>query len=744
MMTVSRPPWFLFIGFGSSVTQIILFREFFAGFYGNELVVGIVFSSWLFWVGMGSLSGVYLGRLAGDPRKLLTGLSLMAPLMSVVQVICLKFSRLVVANPVGEYASLGETALVAWIVLSPACFLWGAVFTLGAIHRSPDELRWQGLSRAYIAETTGSIIGGLAFSFVFAGRMPWLTIVMLVQCLGVFCLMKPVCLLGRTKSVFLVLFTAAALAGILLDQEVEKWQWKATNDKVRFVQSRDSKYGRIAALELDGQYSIYLNGVPSYTMPNTYHAELLVHSTFVHVEGPRKVLIIGGGFEGLLKEIAKYRPDSIEYVELDPELLALAIQYTDSSEVPRSGSSCIRIIHADGREFVRNSLTRYDVVLVNAAEPSTAAANRFFTQEFFRECFARLSPSGIVVFPFRSSMEYFGGEMRGLNTSIYRSFRSVFDNTLLMPGSRALLIGSRSAERIESNPDSLSARFVRGGLPTEYFSGQLFDELLSRDRASFVERELLKDPGVQMNTDDTPVAYFYSMALWTRSVQSNTRLVEMVSTLSMTKILGIAGGILLIVLVAAGNKRRQQTAAALIMFLVGFAGIAFSFLLLLNFQVVFGSIFELMGALLAAHMAGIGTGALIVSQWKTGWSERRKLGAVIVLAILFALLLPPLSGWVALTRSPLVSYGAMVVSGIFGGAVFALTNTFSLSHNSTNGAIYAADLIGASLGALLVSSIFLPLWGLTGLSITLAALLAFSLLLLVALRSPGHPLPVHS
>jgi spermidine synthase len=329
--------------------------------------------------------------------------------------------------------------------------------------------------------------------------------------------------------------------------------------------------------------------------------------------------------------------------------------------------------------------------------------------------------------------------MRGYNASLYRSFRCVFDNALLLPGSHALLIGSRNAQRMETNPDSLYARFVRCGVAAEYFSGGLFDELLSRDRASFVERELSKDSSIQTNTDDTPVAYFYNMMLWTRSVQADTRLMERLSMFSRTRVVGIAGGMLLIILAAAGKRRRQHTAAALIMFIVGFAGIAFTFLLLLNFQVVFGSIFELMGMLLAAHMAGIATGALIVGGWKTSWRVEQKLAAVIVLAILFALLFPFLSRWIALTRAPFVSYGAMAVSGIFGGAVFALTNTFSLLHSGTTGAIYAADMLGASLGALLVSSMLLPLWGMTGLSLTLAALLAFSLLLLIALRSPGHP-----
>ncbi|PJC47771.1 MAG: hypothetical protein CO035_05685, partial [Candidatus Omnitrophica bacterium CG_4_9_14_0_2_um_filter_42_8] len=48
------------LGLTSMIGQIIIIRELLVVFYGNELSLGIIFASWLFWVSFGSL---VLGRL---------------------------------------------------------------------------------------------------------------------------------------------------------------------------------------------------------------------------------------------------------------------------------------------------------------------------------------------------------------------------------------------------------------------------------------------------------------------------------------------------------------------------------------------------------------------------------------------------------------------------------------------------------------------------------------------------------
>jgi spermidine synthase len=47
----------LMLGVLSQVAQVALLRELLMVFHGNELSIGIIFSAWLAWVGIGSAAG---------------------------------------------------------------------------------------------------------------------------------------------------------------------------------------------------------------------------------------------------------------------------------------------------------------------------------------------------------------------------------------------------------------------------------------------------------------------------------------------------------------------------------------------------------------------------------------------------------------------------------------------------------------------------------------------------------------
>ena len=44
----------LVMGLSSMIGQLILMRELLIVFYGNEISIGIILASWLFWVSIGS------------------------------------------------------------------------------------------------------------------------------------------------------------------------------------------------------------------------------------------------------------------------------------------------------------------------------------------------------------------------------------------------------------------------------------------------------------------------------------------------------------------------------------------------------------------------------------------------------------------------------------------------------------------------------------------------------------------
>ena len=69
------------------VSQILLMRELIVVFYGNELSLGIMLGSWLFWVGGGSLlAAVIVPRWKAVSRP--TALALLQVLLGAASVGC--------------------------------------------------------------------------------------------------------------------------------------------------------------------------------------------------------------------------------------------------------------------------------------------------------------------------------------------------------------------------------------------------------------------------------------------------------------------------------------------------------------------------------------------------------------------------------------------------------------------------------------------------------------------------------
>jgi len=103
----------------------------------------------------------------------------------------------------------------------------------------------------------------------------------------------------------------------------------------------------------------------------------------------------------------------------------------------------VHIIFADPRQYLKKSGT-YDLILVGMPEPSSGQANRFYTQEFFKQCSAKLNPGGILGFKLRTAENLWTMPLTGRNSSIYSALQSVFPEVLFLPGTTNVVTASRA------------------------------------------------------------------------------------------------------------------------------------------------------------------------------------------------------------------------------------------------------------------------------------------------------------
>jgi spermidine synthase len=97
-----------YIGFGSILSQILLVREFLVSFYGNELSIGIIFACWLVWIGIGSAFGNKVIKRSQSISSLFIVLIALTPLVTLMQILAVKFVRGFIHTPTGEFLSMTE------------------------------------------------------------------------------------------------------------------------------------------------------------------------------------------------------------------------------------------------------------------------------------------------------------------------------------------------------------------------------------------------------------------------------------------------------------------------------------------------------------------------------------------------------------------------------------------------------------------------------------------------------------
>ncbi len=165
--------------------------------------------------------------------------------------------------------------------------------------------------------------------------------------------------------------------------------------------------------------------------------EFIYHEMITHVPlsihpDPRKVLIIGGGDGGVLREVLRHsRVVSVDMIEIDRRVTELSQQYfpdiASGITDPRA-----QVQFADGVKYMAETQDLYDVIIVDSSDP-VGPAVKLFSYEFYQNCFARLHKDGILVV--QSESPFFYADIF-INT--YKNIAAIFPETFsyltAMPG----------------------------------------------------------------------------------------------------------------------------------------------------------------------------------------------------------------------------------------------------------------------------------------------------------------------
>jgi spermidine synthase len=749
-------------GFAATVAQVLLLRELLVLFHGNEMSAGLALAGWLLWTAAGSAVAARLsGRRAPRAQTLAALLALQAATIPAL-VLLVRGVRPLFGIPAGELASIGKMVVVSLVVPVLFCPLAGALFGLCWVFRRTDVAVAGDAStvrplKIYLGEALGAAAGGIAFYFVllrFADALESAVVVALLLLFTAGWILRPgrpADLIRPATMVWVVVTLAVLVLAVSpgrLDGLSRRWQWGEEPST-----AVDTPFHNVAVLQQPDQVTVFTNGLWLFTLPDPATVELAVDVALLQHPKPRKLLLLGGGLAGHVEEALKHPGvESIDYVELDPELISVTEEFLTNPVRESLRDARVRTHHEDAGSFLRRPAGEYDVVLMSVGDPINAQMNRFYTVETFEHIRRHVRPGGILTFSAPGGGDMIGPAHAGFLGSIDRTLREAFEQVAIIPGERARFLAARQAEPLVLDPAVLAGRIRERGLDLVQVRRDTLEDSLSPFRLDYLAAILTDQEEAPVNRQFTPVCYYHGLVLW--SAQWHPGLARSLSAVAARPAwlwsAQVAVGALAALFFWTGRPRYRAAVGASVL-VQGATMMVVQVVLILGFQILEGFAYLQLALIIAMFMAGLAVGTLWTASKGRTWADghrtmsvfvRLQAGVTALPLLLVAFFSPALEGVRDALSPAAASWSFSVASlaaGVVGGAHFSLAALVSAMAGArlerTGGYLYAVDLAGAAGGAFAAGLFLLPLYGVASSLLLMSAMSAVCLVAL--LRGPG-------
>ncbi len=776
-------PAVLMLGVVAQIGQVLLLRELLMVFHGNEFSIGLIFAAWLIWVGVGSRLGAALADRTHRPLFLLSLNAAAVLLVLPATILLTRALRGFFRVLPGAYLSVPDMAISCFLLMAPICLLLGAQFVLLAkVWRESDGAEdTSGAGKTYVGEALGNMLGGVLFTLFMVRALNAFQSAILAGMLMLTAnLLVPISReqgarrwSARYRPALLGLVAVAALT-LLFSGRLDRWayrvQWRLLTPQHELVEVHQSKHGTISVLQRGDQYSFFQSGHLMFTTAGPQaqspgleeqEAATFAHFAMVQHENPEQVLLIGGGLRGTLSEAIKHPVSRIDYVELDEVLAKAARPYVSRTTREALADPRVRLIHADGRLFMKAAAERYDLIIVDLPDPSTAVLNRYYTLEFFQEARALLKPDGVFVIGATSTPDLRSLSVANRNTMIYHTLSRVFSHVLVAGERYLLYVASDAPGQISVDVATLQQRYRERDVESEGFSYHHYQILLyeaqlrrvnwivrahGRHNAAHLEgpgplplslgaiaeqqhaEEQLSPVEQQyfINSDLKPIGYSYTLMFWDEQARTgpgdNFRwLLHVRSWWILPPVFILLIGIVGLRMTASHTIRNPDTHFAILLavFTTGLSIMALQIALLFSFQTIYGFVYEMVGLIVAIFMGGLALGTILSHRYVVDKANMRTLAGVqlliALLASAIALVLPAAAVVPSPTSVFLLFSTLTFVAGMINGVGFPLSAACYLALNrraeKSASMVYGVELYGACLGAILASAVVVPMLG---------------------------------
>ncbi|MFC1839172.1 hypothetical protein ACFL1N_06320 [Thermodesulfobacteriota bacterium] len=660
-------------GISSIAVQLLTIREFITQFHGNEITISLVLFVWLFLNGVGSL-GAKIIKISKVTTYIF--FILIIALWPLPQLIIIRYFRDALLL---HGASPGFYQIFFYIALTtaPYCLLIGFILP-SALNLLKHDYHDFSSGELYITDNIGDIAGGAVFSFFLVYWMnPFKTIAVTS---GLLLLISLLLLIKAKKNIYVVLSVMAIIIFFIyyaMDSQVEKDTLNKQYGNISIY--NESPFGRIVITKEEDQHTFWESGIPLYSDSDITGNEEKIHYALCQLDGKiGDILLISGGLGETLSEINKYKPDNIDYVELDPSITGLALEAGLLEKIPN-----LRIINSDGRAYLKETEKKYDAIIMDLPEPDTFQLNRFFTSEFFSISKERLNKNGILSFGMKYYGNYISDITRTKLSSIYNSVNQYFSNVIIIPGGDAYYLCSNS-DLYTDIPERLQKKSIN----TEYINWFYYGNV-TEDRINQVMDSIDRDEYI--NTDFEPRMMNIVFKEWFAKYGSSPRTFFIV--------------VMIIVFLYVIFMRQEEY----VLFSSGLAAMGVEILVIYCFQIMYGYVYLKIGVIVTVFLLGLLPGAVVGSMYIQKRDVVLLFSEFVIILLLICYYI-----WISFFKTDIHQIWFMVycfLISFFCGFQFPIVAGIIGEKTSPAAGCLAADLAGAAVGTLLVGTLLVPFAG---------------------------------
>ncbi len=223
-----------------------------------------------------------------------------------------------------------------------------------------------------------------------------------------------------------------------------------------------SEYQSIDAVRIPGYgQTLFLDGIIQTAESDEFiYHESLVHPATLQVDAPRRVLVVGGGDGGAVRQLLRYPTiEQVILAELDTMVIDVARAHLDQIHHGALDDPRLLVEPGDARQTLASFSNELDVVIIDLTEPTEAGPSQLlFTQEFYELAAGSLNNSGVLAIQTSDAGPTGGQLLADVTATVGAILPRAFPYLCPMPsffGLWSFVIAGRDLAVRLDNPDAL-------------------------------------------------------------------------------------------------------------------------------------------------------------------------------------------------------------------------------------------------------------------------------------------------